>query len=66
MNKIAEILVKLAAKVVLPLAERIQQRRERPRLDPALKHLSIEDAVDAARADLERRRKQERDGNRSQ
>lgn len=61
MNKLTEIIIELAAKVVLPLAERIQQRRERPRLDPELKKLSIEDAVQAARDDLEARRRKNRD-----
>ena len=64
MNKLSEVLIELAAKVVLPLAERLQQRRERrtpvPKLDPELKKLSIEDAVAAARKDLEARRRKER------
>jgi hypothetical protein len=69
-SKIAETLVELAAKLILPLADAIVRRQDksspqpRVRLDPAIRKLSIEDAVEEARADLERRRKAERDANR--
>jgi hypothetical protein len=68
MSKLAEVLVELAAKLVLPIADAIarkqSQPKQRPRLDPEIRKLSIEDAVEAARADLERRRKASRDADR--
>jgi hypothetical protein len=69
-SKVGEVLVELAARLILPIADAIVRRQEksqperRARLDPAIRRLSIEDAVEAARADMEQRRKAERDGKR--
>jgi len=59
MSRVAETLVNIAAKIILPLADMIARRREqkspRPPLDERLKSLSIEEA--AARAEEERKAK---------
>ena len=59
MSRVAETLINLTAKVVLPLADWLVSRQERkqprPQLDERLKSLSIEEA--AARAEAERKAK---------
>jgi len=59
MSRVAETIINLTAKVVLPLADWLVSRRERkqprPPLDERLKSLSIEEA--AARAEADRKAK---------
>lgn len=59
-SKLVERLAVGVARIVLGYVDR-QKDKERPKLDPAIDKLSIDDMVKRARADMVARRKANRD-----